>query len=183
MLPQVRTTDHASPYATSRDFCRIFAEDMNGLYTLGLLLTADPEQAERSFLSAMKECQRASRVFKEWANSWARRAVMQSAVRVAQPARERVAMTVANVHRLAADLPQGRFPLAGILALPAFERFVFVMSVLEGCPDQDCAALLRCSRAELASARAHALATVMAAKGTPGADFFAAPAALAAKTA
>jgi hypothetical protein len=44
-------------------------------------------------------------------------------------------------------------PLAGILSLGVFERFVFVMSVLEGQSDGDCALALRCSRSEVTMAR------------------------------
>jgi hypothetical protein len=43
--------------------------------------------------------------------------------------------------------------LAAIISLCAFERFVFVMSILEKLSDGDCLALLRCSRRELAQAR------------------------------
>jgi hypothetical protein len=43
--------------------------------------------------------------------------------------------------------------LAAIVSLSAFERFVFVMSVLERMSDGDCLSLLRCSRRELDLAR------------------------------
>ena len=48
----------------------------------GMLLLREPNV----MLSALEDCQRASRVFNEWANSWARRAVVQNAVRIAHPA-------------------------------------------------------------------------------------------------
>jgi hypothetical protein len=44
-----------------------------------------------------------------------------------------------------------------VLALPAFERFVFVMSVLEGYSDYNCSLLLACTRAEVTAARNRAL--------------------------
>ena len=48
-------------------------------------------------------------------------------------------------------------PFAVIVSLRAFERFVFVMSVLEGQSDEDCQRLLRCSQQEVMMAREVAL--------------------------
>jgi hypothetical protein len=48
-------------------------------------------------------------------------------------------------------------PIAAILALDPFERFVFVISVLEGLPERDCATLLRSSRRDIMIARVLAL--------------------------
>jgi hypothetical protein len=48
-------------------------------------------------------------------------------------------------------------PFAAILLLDAFDRFVFVMSILEGQSDQECATLLRCSRRDVMIARVLAL--------------------------
>jgi hypothetical protein len=50
-----------------------------------------------------------------------------------------------------------RNPFAFIVSLRAFERFVFVLSVLEGQSDEDCQSLLRCTRQELVMARKSAL--------------------------
>ena len=47
--------------------------------------------------------------------------------------------------------------LESILKLDALERFVFVMSVLEGYSSQDCSILLGCSRKVIVNARARAL--------------------------
>ena len=47
--------------------------------------------------------------------------------------------------------------LASILKLDVLERFVFVMSVLEGYSSQDCSILLGCSRKVIVDARARAL--------------------------
>jgi hypothetical protein len=43
--------------------------------------------------------------------------------------------------------------MGAIVALSAFERFVFVMSVLEGQSDADCSILLNCSRPDVMIAR------------------------------
>jgi DNA-directed RNA polymerase specialized sigma subunit len=47
--------------------------------------------------------------------------------------------------------------LAAILALPDFERFVYVLSILEGCTDRECGALLGVSPQEIEETRLHAL--------------------------
>ena len=55
------------------------------------------------------------------------------------------------------DTPAENNPFAAILLLDAFERFVFVMSILEGQSDEECAVLLRCSRRDVTIARVLAL--------------------------
>jgi DNA-directed RNA polymerase specialized sigma24 family protein len=46
---------------------------------------------------------------------------------------------------------------SAILELPDFERFVYVLSVLEGCTDQQCAALLGVSPQQIEETRLCAL--------------------------
>jgi len=46
---------------------------------------------------------------------------------------------------------------SAILALPDFERFVYVLSVLEGCTDKECATLLGVPRQQVEEARVRAL--------------------------
>jgi hypothetical protein len=48
-----------------------------------------------------------------------------------------------------------------LLDLVPFERFAFVMSVLEGYSDQDCALLLGCTRKDLIAARVRALQAIV----------------------
>jgi hypothetical protein len=138
-------------YAVAGDFCRIFAEDMNGLYLLSFLLTADRVKAEQCFVSGLEDSVGANRVFKEWARSWARRAIIQNAIRMMQPTRERSGSSKAAV--VAGEVDK----FAPVLGLKTFERFVFVMSVLEGYTDQDCKTLLACSRQDIVRARLQAL--------------------------
>jgi hypothetical protein len=47
--------------------------------------------------------------------------------------------------------------VALVLQWTAFERFVFVMSVLEGYAVRECAALLSCTDQEIIAARSHVL--------------------------
>jgi hypothetical protein len=162
MSPQKReiAAGNRTDYTLSRDFCRIFADDMDGLYTLCLLLTADPAKAERCFGLALEDCLGATRVFREWARSWARRAVVRSAVRMMQPAPEPRFGPGSAAEAGVGPLTRTDVPLAAIFRLKTFERFVFVMSVLERCSDHDGTVLLACSRSDYARARSRALLRV-----------------------
>lgn len=152
----------APEYAVPDDFCRIFAEEMESLFTLALLLTGEFDQAEACFAAAFESSTEQTRVFREWTDRWARRAVMQNAIRMVEPLRRREAALEHGGGGSQAELGNHRIPLAAILRLKAFERFAFVMSVLERCSDHECAVLLECSRQDLVSARSRALAQVSA---------------------
>ena len=148
-------------YATGADFCRIFVDDMKNLYLLSLVLTADPEKAEQCFVSGLDDCTAGNQVFGEWARSWARRVVIKNAIRAILPRPERPARLssaaakpqVHNQDRLQTVPTE----IAGLFDLPDFERFVFVMSVLERYSDQDCALLLGYTRETVSAARLEAL--------------------------
>jgi len=157
-------------YAVAGDFCRIFAEEMNGLYQLSFLLTADPAKAEQCFVSGLEDCAGANRVFKEWARSWARRTIVQNAIRTIQPTRERSAPSPAPGAAAEVEASDSSAKLAAVLGLKTFERFVFVMSVLEQYSDQDCKTLLACSRQDIVRARLQALKQIATFKGTPVPD-------------
>jgi DNA-directed RNA polymerase specialized sigma24 family protein len=139
----------ASEFASREDFGRVFAENLNSLYQLSLLL-AGPEKAEECFVAALDDAARPNRVFRDWAHSWTRRSIIQHAIRAIQP------------HPVAGDSPisdaeQEHFSLNDLLALGDFERFVFVMSVLEHYPKQECAVLLGCSVRDILEARIRAV--------------------------
>ena len=153
------STRTSPAYAISGDFCRIFAQDMNSLYLLSFLLTADREKAEQCFVSGLGDSLNANRIFREWARSWARRAVIQNAIRMIQPTTHAAGKAPLPAINTASAASQGDALFSAVLELGAFERFVFVMSVLEHYSDQDCSLLLGCSR------RAVALAKMRAAEG------------------
>ena len=50
-----------------------------------------------------------------------------------------------------------RAEIMAVLELRPFDRFVFVMSVLEGYSDHDCSILLGCSRQDVLAAKTRAL--------------------------
>jgi predicted DNA-binding protein (UPF0251 family) len=145
-------TNGSTAYATSDDFSCIFSEEMNSLYLLGLLLTADAGIAEQCFVAGIGDSVEGNPVFREWAHSWARRTVIQHAIRMIEPAREKITIAITEPLRLEIE-PR----LRAILKLGALERFVLVMSVLEGYSHQDCSVLLGCSRQTVVDARARAL--------------------------
>jgi len=150
----------AALYATSGDFCRIFNEDMNSLYGLSLVLTADPEKAEQCFVSGLDDCAAANQVFQEWARSWARRAIIKNAIRLIAP--ESPDASAVSIATAAKDFSghvgmELHAQISSILSLQPFERFALVMSVLEGYSDRECTLLLGCTRASLIGARSSAL--------------------------
>ena len=63
-------------------------------------------------------------------------------------------------------LPVGDFELYRVLALENFERFVFVISVLERYSDQECALLLGCSIQDIRETRVRALEHIAAPTNT-----------------
>jgi hypothetical protein len=144
-----------TPYATSADFCRIFHAEMSSLYLLSLLLTADSEKAERCFLESLEDSAGCASVFKEWASSWARRTIIHNAIRLIapRPADEISIPNPAPLGSVANLQPE----IAAVVDLPAFERFVFVLSVFERFSDQECSLFLNCSRREVAAGRNSAL--------------------------
>ncbi len=157
----------AQRYAVPSDFCRLFSEEMNSLYLLALLLTADQEMAERCFASALRDCRKANGVFRSWAGTWARRAIVQNAIRMTQVVPQGHAAVKGAMSGAAPEISSGAFSavptvepvwgLAAVTSLAPFERFVFVMSVLEAYSDQECRVLLGCLRHEVAEARLRAL--------------------------
>lgn len=145
-------------YATAADFCRIFGQDMNRLFLLALLLTGDHEKAEQCFEAALENATRRRTVFKDWARPWARRAIIQAAQSMIDPRpghRDKVLTSppVAGREKAWSE----RVELAAALVLEPFDRFVFVMSVLEGYSHHECAILLGATRREVLEARTRAL--------------------------
>jgi hypothetical protein len=152
------STSRATGYATQDEFCRIFAEDDNALYLLSLLLTADASKAERCFVAGLEDSVQGNRVFKEWVRSWSTRMIIKNAIQMISPASGQMnpnpAPLVSDSDAVALDL--GR-ELTVVLQLAPLERFVFVMSVLEGYSIQECSVLLNCSKQDVAITQTRAL--------------------------
>ena len=150
------STQTTIPYATRADFCRVFREDMNRLYLLSSLLTGDRDLAEKCFVGGLRMSSEGNPVFKEWAQSWARRTIILNAIRMIRPRLADSGMSSESTN----DAVHGvihRPEVASIIALPPFERFAFVMSVLESYSDQECSLILGCTRREAMGGRERAL--------------------------
>jgi DNA-directed RNA polymerase specialized sigma24 family protein len=149
-----------SLFATREDFIKVFHEDMNGLYQLSFLLTGDHEKAEKCLVAGIEDCAKENRVFREWARSWAKRVIVENAIRELKP-RPSVPSTSPTAsffsHSEQSSGSEGHFDLETVLKLGDFERFVFVMSMLENYSQHECALLLGCSVLEIRQARLRAL--------------------------
>jgi hypothetical protein len=150
----------STTYASSGDFRRIFHEETDSLYQLSFLLTADHEKAEQCFVSGLEDSVNGSPVFKEWARSWARRTIIQNAVRVINPRpMEEHAPSSFNSggKTMTAEQAEIAAALEAVLDLGPFARFVYVMSVLERYSDQERSILLGCAPRDVIAARIRAL--------------------------
>ena len=152
-----RANQKVAPYATGADFCRIFTENLNRLYLLSFLLTGDQSAAEECFVRGLENADKGNPVFKDWAESWARRTIIQNAIQMVRPRLSdrstKTQSTSSNAGRIATEPAE----MAAIVRLPAFERFACVISALEGYSDQETSLLLNCTRGEVSAARARAL--------------------------
>jgi hypothetical protein len=134
----------------------ILTEEMHSLYLFSFLLAADNDIAEQCYVCGLGECVDGIGVFMDWARSWARRTILKHAIRMIMPAPEDTDnLSLINLKGAATLGKKNLF--AAIVALSAFERFVFVMSVLEKQSDEDCSMLLGCSRRDVMIARELAL--------------------------
>jgi hypothetical protein len=131
---------------------------MESLYSLSLMLTADPDKAEQVFVSGLDACSVGNPIFKEWARSWARRAIVKSAVRLIAPVpvygnAAKTAVPIGDRKAMSPELPP---EISAVVGLRSFDRLAFVLSVLEGYSDQDSGLLLGCTRQALIEARIRA---------------------------
>jgi|SRR5580700_8870060 hypothetical protein len=167
-MPEAKQITRPIPYASSADFRRVFDQDMNSLYLLSFLLTADREKAERCFVSGLEDAVEGNPVFKEWARSWARRVIIVNAVRAInpRPMEENGGSSSAPVSSNGKTPPVEQAEIAAVLALEPFERFVYVVTVLERYSDQDCSLLLGCARRDVVAARTRAFEQIGSAKAS-----------------
>ncbi len=140
-------------YALPSDFCQAFEAHVDSLYTLSLLLTADHDKADECVVAGLEDCLQGNPVFREWVQSWARRMVIKNAIRIISPARNQPRTATGD----AAQFWEADTAVAAITSLQAFERFVYVLSVLEKYSDRECATLLGCTPGQVIEARTQAL--------------------------
>lgn len=161
-----KTIERATEYATCKDFKQIFTEDMVGLHRLAFLLTADHAQAEECFVAGLEDSIHGNPVFRQWARAWSKRTIIQSAIKAIgpTPGRHGAIPETAEVHWQSGDDVE---TIAAVVASwEPFERFVFVMAVLEGYGLRECAALLACPVQDVIAAKSLALQRLAAQSGT-----------------
>ena len=149
----------AGEHATRGDFQRIFSEDMPGLHLLAYLLTADHQLAEQVFVAGLDDSIHGNPVFRQWARSWSQRAIVKRAIKAMAPSPKEPHNGATRM-----DPQTGNQELDDLarrmVNLSTFQRFVFVLSILEGYSTMECAALLSCSPAEVVAVKADALKAV-----------------------
>lgn len=79
------TADCENAHVTRDTVRREPAEDRSELYLLSFLLTADRAKAEQCFVAGLDETAEDNRAFREWAHAWARRTVIDNALRTIAP--------------------------------------------------------------------------------------------------
>lgn len=161
-----KTIERAAEYATCKDFKQIFTEDMVGLHRLAFLLTADHAKAEQCFVAGLEESIHGNPVFRQWARAWSKRTIIQSAIKAIGPTPRRhgAIPEAAEAHWQNGDDVES---IAAIVASwEPFERFVFVMAVLEGYGLRECAALLACPVQDVITAKSLAMQRLAAQSGT-----------------
>ncbi len=121
-----RHSNKTNEYATREYFCQVFQRDLDSLYQLAFLLTADQEKAQSIIVAGVDECASGNPVFKEWARSWSRRVVIKSAIRLIEP----VPGESEERHIEDGERETELAPGQAVAHLSPFKRFVFIMSVL-----------------------------------------------------
>ncbi|HEY6304541.1 MAG TPA: hypothetical protein VIX14_15900 [Terriglobales bacterium] len=142
-------------YAKPVDFCEAFERDMKPFYLLAFLMTANHKEAERCFAATVEESCEENSVFTAWMNSWIKRYLIKRAVRIvlSRPARsddERNLWCQGPAETRISDV------VNAVTKLEALERFVFVMSILEGYSARECSLLLDCTTESVAQLRVRA---------------------------
>jgi hypothetical protein len=146
-------------YATGKDFRHVFVDNMDHLYQLSFLLTADPDKAEECFVFGLEDCAKTNQVFRQWVGSWAKHTIVQKAIGALQPHPNHAvswAPTSVSPRSYLSTVGEEHFEVERILGLEQFKRFVFVMSVLEHYSEHDCALLLGCSIQDIQRGRIQA---------------------------
>jgi DNA-directed RNA polymerase specialized sigma24 family protein len=148
-------------YGTPEDFRKILDEDLNRLYQLSFLLTTDHQKAERCFVDSIEDCANENGVFREFARPWTKRVVVENAIRELKPRPRRSnSSSLPSLRNQPWSGPTGNFTADALLGLADFDRFVFVLCVLERYRENDCAFLLGCSASQVREAWTRAIETL-----------------------
>jgi DNA-directed RNA polymerase specialized sigma24 family protein len=155
-----RKQSRETQFATCKDFQKIFTEEMDSLHLLALMLTADQQKAEQCFVAGLEDSIHGNPVFRQWARSWSKRAIIKNAIKALAPAAQNDATEASGLKAATAAKSgdaQKDAMLAAVLELGTFSRFVFVMAVLENYSDRECSALLGSTAQDVVAAKAQAI--------------------------
>jgi hypothetical protein len=154
-----KTVSERCEYARKDEFVSVFDCERAGLQRLALLLTANSEAAKRCLIRAFRQCIASSSVSKEWILSWTRRMVIRNAISLVMGSGDHSSLNMnddadSGLIAISPDDSPGAFAESeSVFDLPEFERFVFVICVLERYSIHDCALLLARSPREVNEAR------------------------------
>lgn len=151
-----RTRQPAAEYANQADFQQIFSEDMAGLHLLAYLLTADHATAEKVFVAGLEDSIHGNPVFRQWARSWSQRAIIKRAIKAIGPSPNGPRSEIQIVRPQTGNAELDAL-IEGVARLGTFQRFVFVLSILEGYSISECASLLACTASDVIAAKSEAL--------------------------
>jgi hypothetical protein len=136
---------------TGAEYSEIMSAEMNALYLLAFLLTTDKEKAHEC-LDESGDLVDRFYDFMEWARVEGRRAVIRHAIKLMRPEPK----TVQDWQEFSVAGRQwamGYPAFQAITNLPAFERFVFIMTKIDRQSDGECARLLGTTSLEVSMAR------------------------------
>lgn len=146
-------------YVSKEEFVGVFESEQAGLQRLALLLTANADAAAQCLSLALQQCLATSFVFKGWALTWVRRVVIRNAISLVMGSGQPLFVKANDDAEKGLTMyPEGELsgPVANvqrILGFSQFDRFVFVICVLERYSVHDCAVLLRRSLRDINDAR------------------------------
>ena len=149
-----QVTNFRADYANWSDFCQALETNLKPFYLLTFLLTSNHKDAEQCFGAIIEESFAENRVFKAWVASWIKRCLIRKAIQIV------FSRTGDEEHRnlWCKELgePQLRSMVDAITALEAGDRFVYVMSILEGYSNKECSLLLDSTMDNIVRRRARA---------------------------
>jgi len=128
-------------------------DEMAELYLLAFMLTANKEAAETCVLESVDEyLNSGAATLSDWVRTEGRNVVIARAVHLIKP-RAKISYSWTAPLGARASIGPSHQPFAVITSLGAFERFVYVLTALEGRGEEECAALLECPQADVVVAR------------------------------
>jgi DNA-directed RNA polymerase specialized sigma24 family protein len=165
-------------YAACHDFKKLFINEMNSFYLLAYTLTGDNATAEQCLVVALDDCVNGPSVLKHSVRWWARRRIIHVAIRTIRPRATDSRIRARANNFKANERETGLYSDAAMTVLrhlPGFQRFVFVMSFLEGYLHEDSSMLLGCTVAEVRDGQTEALRQITRAHAKNGTGLAAKP--------